>query len=1332
MTPWNVMEYSARRPVRWMGRGLVALVVLLAALPAVAAPAPHVQVSVSQDSGDRIVLDYTLGEHLVIPAPIEGDKWVHLSLPGEPLTLVAGEPALPRVCRSIVIPDDAKMEVRVLAADFEDVSDVAVAPSKGNLLRTVNPADVPYEFGPVYTQDAFYPGPLATLREPYILRDLRAVTVELNPFQYNPVTRTLRVYRSVSLEVVRTGADTVNVPDRSLRSARPSRAFESVYRSRFVNYASGLRYAPMDEEGDMLIICHDAWLSNVQPLATHKTARGINTTVVGVSTIGNNSTSIKNYIQNAYNTSNLAFVLLVGDAAQVATPSSGGGAADPTYAKVAGGDDYPDIIMGRFSAETAAQVDTQVQRTITYETLPAPLQDWFWRGTGIASAEGTGDDGETDIQHMNNIRTPLLAFGYTLVDQIYDPGASATMVSNALNAGRGIVNYCGHGSTTSWSTTGFSNSNVAALTNDNMLPFIFSVACVNGNFSSSTCFGEAWLRSTHNGQPIGAIAAYMSSINQTWSPPMEAQDEFNILLTNEAYVTYGAMCYAGSCSMMDDYGSGGVSMFDTWHIFGDPSLRIAVTCSDAGEVTLDRGKYACDDTLAVAVVDCGLNLNDLVEDTVTVVVTSDSEPAGEAVLLTEVGPASGQFEGSLPVGTTAGAGVLLVAPGDTLTVTYVDADNGQGGTNIVLTGTAVVDCTPPVVSNVQTAQIQPRSAVVTFSADEPVRGTVQYGTACAALTQTAIGTVYDLNPAVAVSGLQSGTTYFFAVEATDEAGNSASDDNGGECYSFTTPEIPDFFTELFASDNDLDNLTLTFTINGSSDFYAGCVESITELPVDPAGGTVLTLSDDSYSTVNLTGGAQVSLYGVSYSTFYPASNGYVTFTAGDNARNESLADHFDLPRISALFDDLNPSSAGSVSWKQLADRVVVTWLNVPEYNTSNSNTFQIEMRFDGTIVISYLSIAASDGLAGLSKGNGVDPDYYPSDLSGLGACGPKPPVAQSASYETEMGQEFEIVLSAIDDGLPDPPAALSHVITELPTRGGLFDPGTGEAIGAVPYTLVNGGVTVLYRPSWGTSGQDSFRFKANDGGEAPEGGDSNEATVSIMINAAPPGPVYTWPLDVNPGWSVEGQWAFGAPKGGGTHNRDPGSAHTGQYVYGYNLYGDYANNLPLRCLTTQAIDCSRVSQAQLRFWRWLGVEAFDSATVQVSADGQNWSTVWSNQTEGLVIVDVAWTPITLDLSAVADGSPTVFVRWGMGPTDDYTTYPGWNIDDVEIWGVLSPAFGDFDGDGEVDLEDFARMPDCLTGPDLGPVIIGCEAFDFDIDTDVDLSDFASFQEAMSQ
>ena len=244
---------------------------------------------------------------------------------------------------------------------------------------------------------------------------------------------------------------------------------------------------------------------------------------------------------------------------------------------------------------------------------------------------------------------------------------------------------------------------------------------------------------------------------------------------------------------------------------------------------------------------------------------------------------------------------------------------------------------------------------------------------------------------------------------TDEAGNTASDPT---CYSFTTPEIPDFFTQLFTTDNDLDNLSLFFNPNGSSDFYLGCAEAISALPTDPAGGTTLSLSDDSYAQVTLGGGATVSLYGTSYSSFYVGSNGYITFNSGDSTYTEALDAHFNQPRVSALFDDLNPAQGGTVSWKQLADRVAVTWLNVTEYSAGNQNTFQIELYFNGQIAISYLAIAATDGLAGLSRGLGLDPDFFMSDLSALGPCQAFPPTAHDSAANTNESTPVNITLLA--------------------------------------------------------------------------------------------------------------------------------------------------------------------------------------------------------------------------------------------------------------------------------------------------------------------------------
>ncbi|MCK4340778.1 MAG: hypothetical protein KAY37_03535 [Phycisphaerae bacterium] len=322
--------------------------------------------------------------------------------------------------------------------------------------------------------------------------------------------------------------------------------------------------AEIDEDGEMLIICHDPWLPNVQPLVDHKNSIGINTTAVGVSTIGNNAVAIKNYIQNVYNTSDLAFVLLVGDVAQVATPYAWGAPSDPSYAKLAGGDDYPDIMVGRFSAAAAPEVDTQVQRTIEYELLPATAQDWFWRGACIGA----------DIALLESIRATLLAHGYTHVDQLYDPDTTPALIAAALNEGRGIINYNGHAGGSGWYPNGFSISDVYALTNTNMLPFIYNVGSNCGDFELSECFAEAWLRARHGTEPVGAIGAYMSAVNQYWAETQVAQQEFISLYVNETYMCLGTLCFASSCRMIDEYGTSGVQMFDGWILFGDPSLRV--------------------------------------------------------------------------------------------------------------------------------------------------------------------------------------------------------------------------------------------------------------------------------------------------------------------------------------------------------------------------------------------------------------------------------------------------------------------------------------------------------------------------------------------------------------------------------------------------------------------------------------------------------------------------------------------------------------------------------------------------------------------------------------
>ena len=108
------------------------------------------------DEGDRIVVEIRLNGYETRPVEIDGRRWVELELPGEPVSLAKGAPALPHVNRSLIVPDAGRIEARVLEADSGDF-DLRVAPSKGNLSRSVSPRDVPYWFGPVYDTESKRP-----------------------------------------------------------------------------------------------------------------------------------------------------------------------------------------------------------------------------------------------------------------------------------------------------------------------------------------------------------------------------------------------------------------------------------------------------------------------------------------------------------------------------------------------------------------------------------------------------------------------------------------------------------------------------------------------------------------------------------------------------------------------------------------------------------------------------------------------------------------------------------------------------------------------------------------------------------------------------------------------------------------------------------------------------------------------------------------------------------------------------------------------------------------------------------------------------------------------
>ena len=207
-------------------------------------------------------------------------------------------------------------------------------------------------------------------------------------------------------------------------------------------------------------------------------------------------------------------------------------------------------------------------------------------------------------------------------------------------------------------------------------------------------------------------------------------------------------------------------------------------CSAKGRLQLNRALYACGDEVAIRVVDCDLNLSDTVIDTVVVTIASTTEPGGETIVLTEVAPETADFRGTIPLDLADAPGVLQVSVVDVVTATYIDADDGQGGTNVVVQGTADVDCVPPLITNVQSSEVSGLGATITWETDEPADSLVTYGDALPDLTASVsgLGTAHT----VELTGLAECTLYSFSVTSVDAAGNSATHDNAGAYYNFET------------------------------------------------------------------------------------------------------------------------------------------------------------------------------------------------------------------------------------------------------------------------------------------------------------------------------------------------------------------------------------------------------------------------------------------------------------------------------------------------------------------------------------------------------------------
>ena len=547
---------------------------------------------------DTYTLSVDFGSISAKPAE---EEWKRLDVDMDHLQYLnlKDEPAMPFMGYSFLVGDD-NMEVSVENTAYTDYAGYDVVPSKGKISRKTDPASIKPVAGPVYNENKFYPSDIATIVNDYIVHDAHGKTVFVFPVQYNPVTHTLRVYTKVTLRVK---AKMTHKPE----DASSNRIWNNIYRRHFINYdllshAAAKATAAGDSVGyaaQMLIITPHLFADTLKQFIKWKNQQGIRTYLTETSAIPGypSQESIYAYVKQFYQQKHIDYLLLVGDNGAITPRVDSGlvdnasltfaGPSDISYGYLVGNDHYPDVFVGRLSANTLSDLASQLTKTINYEKSPNLAQNWYTHAVGIGSNLGPGDDNEMDWEHMRNIRTKLMGSTYTQVAELYDsthggvdaPGDPvASDLSTQINNGVSLVNYCGHGWDQGVVTTGFSSSDIPGLTNNaGQWPFVLIVGCEVGSFVGETCFAEYFqLAKDISGNPTGSVGNFMSTISQYWDEPMQTQDIVNDIISGNSPDTLdniGPIVETGCMSMNDQYGQSGFDMTDTWTLFGDPSLQ---------------------------------------------------------------------------------------------------------------------------------------------------------------------------------------------------------------------------------------------------------------------------------------------------------------------------------------------------------------------------------------------------------------------------------------------------------------------------------------------------------------------------------------------------------------------------------------------------------------------------------------------------------------------------------------------------------------------------------------------------------------------------------------
>ncbi len=520
--------------------------------------------SVLEQKSSSMTLNYSITDFSIGKLEVNGKQMHTVNLPSHFLPSNEGEPNLPGSGNYIAIPNGAQPEIEIVDMKWEIIKGVDVAPAPRIPLDTEN---APLEYkkkDKVYSKNAFFPESPVTLSKRFNLRGINTVLVGVTPFQYNPVTKELKIIRDIKIQVnYKGGSNTYG------ESRLRSRWWDPMIKDLILNdevlptidYTNRMKeFTQKDnEEYEYVIITpnaesYQAWADSIR---VFRNMQGVKTGVVTLEEIGGNNVNvIQNYIANIYHSWSVApaAILILGDYGSDANYNvispiyNDYCASDNIYADI-DGDHLPDIVLARITANNEEQLSVMVRKFINYEKNPPTDADFynhpitalgwqterwfqvcseavggFWKNElgknpVRINAVYDGNPNTDPWSTATNTETVVGYFGPTGVGYIpASPseldgwtGGNASKVASAINNGSFMLQHRDHGSEDGWGEPDFNINSINNLTNTD-LTYVFSINCLTGKYNySQEVFAEKFHRHHNGDELLGALGVMAAS-----------------------------------------------------------------------------------------------------------------------------------------------------------------------------------------------------------------------------------------------------------------------------------------------------------------------------------------------------------------------------------------------------------------------------------------------------------------------------------------------------------------------------------------------------------------------------------------------------------------------------------------------------------------------------------------------------------------------------------------------------------------------------------------------------------------------------------------------------